>query len=90
MRAPPAHLRVVLMMGQEVGPASLVWGKAHPIAQASPACRNPAEWYRQPRLIWALGSTPGVWVSQVVKGKEGVIDSVTVTLQASLGGGVSG
>ena len=58
-------------MGQEVGPASLVWGKAHPIAQASPACRNPAEWYRQPRLIWALGSTPGAWVSQVVKEGRG-------------------
>ena len=58
-------------MGQEVGPASLVWRKAPSIAQTPPACRNLAEWHRQQRLIWALGSTPGAWVSQVVKEGRG-------------------
>ena len=66
-----SSLRVVPMMGQEVGPASLVWGKAHLITLAPPACRNPAELHRQQKLIWALGSTPGAWVSQVVKEGRG-------------------
>lgn len=59
------------MVGQEVGSASLVWGKAPSIAQTPPACRNLAEWRRQQRLIWALGSTPGAGVSQVVKEGRG-------------------